>query len=243
MSGRTVELDGWTAHEYGRSARGLPLEVFLPASLGEGRVDGLLTATQHGEESSGLLLARRLLERIPGTQTRWAVAPCLNPDGLLAGTRQNAAGVDLNRNFPAASWQSGTQFTYPPGIDPELRVAANRTQRSSTGSGPGSEAETRATMALVSWLRPPLVIDLHAPLELIFVHGESARPLAERLGATASLPLEVDLDGECPGAFDDWLTEQGIPTLVYEVEQAGLPDLCGRHLPGLEAALRGATAD
>ena len=239
MSEASIELDGWTAHEYGRSRRGLPLDVFLPSSLDGGRVAGLLTATQHGEESAGLLLARRLLARIPGAETRWAIAPCLNPDGLLAGTRQNAAGVDLNRNFPAASWQPGVQFTYPPGIDPALRVSENRTQRSSTGAAPGSEPETQATMALVAELRPPLVIDLHAPLEVIFVHGESARPLAERLGAAAALPLDVDLAGECPGAFDDWLTEQDIPALVYEVEQAGLPDLCRRHLPGLEAALRG----
>lgn len=231
--------EGWEAREYGRSRRGLPLEVFVPATVRDGGpIDGLLTATQHGEESTGLLLARRLLERIPGGETRWAIVPCLNPDGLLAGTRQNAAGVDLNRNFPAASWLPGPQFTYPPGIDPELRVPANRTQRSSTGSGPGSEPEAQAVMALVSELRPPVVLDLHSPLEVIFVHGEDARPLAERLGRAASLPLDVDLAGECPGAFDDWLTEQGIPALVYEVEQAGLPDLCLRHLPGLEAALR-----
>lgn len=239
MSGGSGALDGWEAREYGRSRRGLPLEVFLPASAGAGRIEGLLTATQHGEESAGLLLARRLLERIPGGETRWAIVPCLNPDGLLAGTRQNASGVDLNRNFPAASWQPGIQFTYPPGIDPALRVPANRRQRSSTGSGAGSEPEAQAVMALVHQLRPPLVIDLHAPLEVIFVHGEDARPLAERLGESASLPLDVDLAGDCPGAFDDWLTEQGIPTLVYEVEQAGLAALCLRHLPGLEAALRG----
>jgi murein peptide amidase A len=239
MSDAIGAIESWERREYGRSGRGLPLDVFVPAAVGAGRVDGLLTATQHGEESSGLLLARRLLERISGRDTRWAIVPCLNPDGLLAGTRQNAAGVDLNRNFPAASWRPGIQFTYPPGIDPALRVPANRKQRSSTGSGPGSEPEAQAVMALVEELRPPLVIDLHAPLEVIFVHGEEARPLAERLGASAGLPLDVDLAGECPGAFDDWLTEQGIPTLVYEVEHAGLPALCLRHLPGLEAALRG----
>lgn len=239
MSSRASGLDGWTVQEYGRSRCGLPLEVLLPDGASDGRVAGLLTATQHGEESSCLLLTRRLLERIPGSETGWAVAPCLNPDGLLAGTRQNAARVDLNRNYPAASWVPHEQFTFPPGIAAELRVKANRTQRSSPGSQPGSEPETRAMMALVERLRPPLVLSLHSPLEVIFVHGDAGRPLALRLGSAASLPLEPDLIGECPGAFDDWLTEQGIPSLVYEVEHAGLPALCTRHLPGLEAALRG----
>ena len=33
-------------------------------------------------------------------------------------TRQNARGVDLNRNFPATSWREGTTPSYPAGIDP-----------------------------------------------------------------------------------------------------------------------------
>ena len=127
---------------------------------------------------------RRLLERIPATETRWAVIPVLNPDGLLAGTRQNAAGVDLNRNFPASTWEPGETFTYPPGIDPEIRVLANRTNRSSPGAHAGSEPETQALTALIERLDPPLVVDLHSPLELIFVRGDvppevtaRARPL------------------------------------------------------------------
>ena len=91
-------LHGWREQEYGRSRGGLPLRVQLPSS-GE-PVEGLLLATQHGEEAETGLLARRLLERVPGDETRWAVVQVANPDGLLNGTRQNAAGVDLNRNFP-----------------------------------------------------------------------------------------------------------------------------------------------
>ena len=30
--------------------------------------------------------------------------PCLNPDGMALGTRTNANGVDLNRNFPTKNW-------------------------------------------------------------------------------------------------------------------------------------------
>ena len=86
--------DGWTHAEAGRSRGGLPLSVYVPA--GAMRVDGLLIAGIHGEEPETLLLARRLLERIDGTDTAWAVLPAANPDGLLAGVRQNAAGVDLS---------------------------------------------------------------------------------------------------------------------------------------------------
>ena len=120
--------------EYGRSRGGLPLRVQLPASGAP--VAGLLIAAQHGEEAETGLLARRLLERIPGDETSWAVVQVANPDGLLNGTRQNAAGVDLNRNFPGASWSPEPSFTFPPGIDPELRKLPNRTSRSSPGPEP-----------------------------------------------------------------------------------------------------------
>ena len=231
------ELAGWRVEEFGRSREGVPMRVFLPE--GEGPIAGLLTAAQHGEEADTALLARRLLERIPGSETRWAIVPVLNPDGLLHGTRQNAAGVDLNRNFPAASWGAATSRTYPPGIAPALRVSKNRTNLSSPGTHAGSEPETQAQMALVQRLRPGLVIDLHTPLELILVRGEAPRAIVDHLASAGGMAVHSDLDSPCPGAFDDWLTEQGVPALVYEVEHAGLPALCERHLPGFEALLRG----
>jgi len=230
------ELDGWTVEEYGRSRDGVPLRVFMPER--NGPVAGLLTAAQHGEEADAALLVRRLLERVPGTETRWAVIPVLNPDGLLAGTRQNAAGVDLNRNFPAATWEPGETFTYPPGIDPEIRVLANRTNRSSTGAHAGSEPETKALTALIERLDPPLVVDIHSPLELIYVRGDVPPEVTETLAAPAGIPAQDEMEGHCPGAFDDWLIERGTPVIVYEIEHAGLPALCKRHLPGLEALLR-----
>jgi murein peptide amidase A len=230
------ELTGWRVEEFGRSRNDVPMRVFLPE--GDGPIAGLLTAAQHGEEADTALLARRLLERVPGDQTRWAVVPVLNPDGLLNGTRQNAAGVDLNRNFPASTWGPETSRTYPPGIAPEARVSPNRTNLSSPGSGPGSEPETQAQMALVQRLRPALVIDLHTPLELILVRGDAPSEVVEQLARSASVSVHSDLDSPCPGAFDDWLTEQQVPALVYEVEHAGLPALCARHVPGLEALMR-----
>jgi murein peptide amidase A len=210
--------------------------VQLPAH--EGPVEGLLVAAQHGEEAETGLLARRLLERIPAHESGWAVVQVANPDGLLAGTRQNAAGVDLNRNFPCASWTSEPSFTFPPGIDPELRELPNRTSLSSPGPEPASEPETQALMALVRELRPQLVLDLHAPIELILVRDGVPRGPVDMLAESAGLPVLSELAVASPGAFDEWLLEQGIPAIVYEVEHAGLPQLCKRHLPGLEKLLR-----
>jgi len=230
------ELDGWRVEEYGRSRDGVPLRVFRPAD--NGPVAGLLTAAQHGEEADTALLVRRLLERVPAGETRWAVIPVLNPDGLLAGTRQNAAGVDLNRNFPATTWEPDETVTYPPGIDPELRVLANRTNRSSPGAHAGSEPETQALTALIERLEPPLVVDLHSPLELIFARGDVPAEVTAALARSAGMPAQDEFEGHCPGAFDDWLFERGTPVLVYEIEHAGLPALCKRHLPGLADLLR-----
>ena len=229
-------LDGWQVEEYGRSRDDVVLRVFLPAA--EGPVAGLLVAAQHGEEALTALLVRRLLERVPGDATRWAVVPVANPDGLINGTRQNAAGIDLNRNFPATTWRPDESFTYPPGIEDERRVLANRTNLSSPGDHAGSEPETQALMALVGRLQPPLVLDIHSPLELLLPRGDVPEAIVKALSRAAGLPIVDDVGGPCPGAFDDWLLDAGIPGIVYEVEHAGLPALCARHLPGLEALLR-----
>jgi hypothetical protein len=67
------------------------------------------------------------------------------------------------------------------------------------------------------------------------------REPVEMLAESAALPVHTELAVPSPGAFDEWLLEQGIPAIVYELEHAGLPQLCKRHLPGLERLLRGAT--
>lgn len=91
-------------------------------------------------------------------------------------------------------------------------------------------------MRLAERLQPPLVVDIHSPLELVFPRGDVPPTVLDALRRPADLPIDDDV-GECPGAFDDWLLEVEIPAIVYEIEHAGLPALCDRHLPGLEALL------
>lgn len=224
---------GWRIEGYGRSVRGAELRVHLPP-----RPRHLFVAGLHGEEPETVLLARGVLERVAAADASCAIVLCANPDGVTDGTRQNARGVDLNRNFAAASWRAGTTPSYPAGIDPAERVSVNRTQVSSTGTAPLSEPESAALAALVERLEPALVLDLHAPLELVLTTPLVPEEIARELADAAGLELTDDLGSPVPGALRDWLGDQGVPCVTYEVEHAGLPALYRRHLPGLTAFTR-----
>ena len=69
------------------------------------------------------------------------IAPCWNPDGY-ASSRNNANGVDLNRNYP---------FLWSSSCNTGLR-----------GPSPGSEVETRTMMALSEDQRFTKVLDYHS---------------------------------------------------------------------------------
>lgn len=59
-----------------------------------------LSAGIHGDEPAGPLALSRLLGRrlLPPDAELW-LAPCLNPTGLRLNRRENADGVDLNRDY------------------------------------------------------------------------------------------------------------------------------------------------
>jgi protein MpaA len=231
-------VDGWAAEVYGRSLRGAELRVLIPASAPR----GVLVAGMHGEEPDTVLLAARLAERVPAGEAAFALVLAANPDGLAQGTRQNARGVDINRNFPAEGWAPGDSFTFPPGIDPAERVLPNRTNRSSTGAEPLSEPESAALARLLQRLGPSLVLDLHAPLELIMPGPGAPAATVQALAEAGGMPVVEELSAPAPGSMRDWLVEHDTPCLVYEIEHAGLPALCARHLPGLERLVRGELA-
>jgi len=210
----------WDPDVYGRSHLGIPLEVWRP----RGACRFLLFSAIHGEEPETTFALSRALRQLTEPSAHAAVVLAANPDGLIRGTRGNARGVELNRNFPTADWQSDPVAHRSTLDDP-------RDVLLSPGARPGSEAETQALIALVHELRPQTAIALHAPLACIDDANDSAlgRWLAERTG----LPLVRDVGYPTPGSFGTWGAEQGLSVITYEFPLTTTDALVREHVPVL----------
>jgi murein peptide amidase A len=135
----------------GHSVQHRPITLVHVAGTGP-RI--LVVGCIHGNEPAGIAIVRAL-ERTHPKADLWLV-PVLNPDGLAAGTRQNAHGVDLNRNFPSL-WQ---HFGHP---------------GSTYYSGPRafSEPETRAARDLIRDVKPRYTVWYHQHMDVVWAYGRS----------------------------------------------------------------------
>jgi protein MpaA len=214
------------SREYGQSLEGNPLTVWLPE---DGKPSILVLASMHGDESETTVVLSEALRSISTENLRNAAILCGNPDGLLRGTRGNARGVDLNRNFPASNWSPETVYYKSLKGDPQ-DIAL------SPGAEPASEPETGALLSLLEQLEPRAVVTLHAALACIDDMDDShlGRLLAERSG----LPFEL-VAYPTPGSFGSWAQEHDLNLVTYELEPASLYDLKARHVPVLIEILAG----
>ncbi|PTY02458.1 succinylglutamate desuccinylase [Opitutaceae bacterium EW11] len=89
---------GFTVVEYGEIA-GYPLLALTRRTAGVlPRI--YLSAGSHGDEPAGPEALIKLLEAgFFDRRAVWFICPLLNPTGLARGTRENADGVDLNRDY------------------------------------------------------------------------------------------------------------------------------------------------
>ena len=87
----------------GTSVHGTPIRA---VTRGHGDHTVLAVGDLHGNERAGRAVIRQLRRRgDPPPGVRIVTVTSANPDGEAADTRQNAHGVDLNRNFPHR-WQA-----------------------------------------------------------------------------------------------------------------------------------------
>lgn len=158
----------------------------------------LVVGCIHGNESAGVAIARRIVSAEPPTQAMLWVIEDLNPDGVAAGTRQNASGVDLNRNF---SWR--------------WRHLGHRGTFQYSGPQPLSEPESRIARALILRVRPRVSIWFHQPLGLVDESGGSVR-IERRFARLARLPLRRLT--RYPGSVAGWQNHRLPRSTAFVVE-------------------------
>jgi len=181
----------------GRSVLGRPITIFERGDpTAERRI--LVVGCIHGSERAGIEVAKRLRSvPIPPGLDLWAI-PNANPDGVARGTRTNARGVDLNRNF---GWR--------------WRPIGRRGDPQYSGSGPLSEPETRLLVQTIDRLRPNVTIWFHQPIGVV---DESGGDLAiERRFAVLTGMRLLQLP-RYPGGVTNWQNANFPGSTAFVVE-------------------------
>ncbi len=89
---------GFRIEQYGE-IDGFPLIALTKRAPGQ-RPRIYISAGMHGDEPAPPLTLLTLLETgFFDERATWFICPILNPTGLVRGTRENATGLDLNRDF------------------------------------------------------------------------------------------------------------------------------------------------
>jgi len=166
----------------------------------------LVISVIHGDEIGAGSLGRYWFERVQEIDPRnnWRIIPVANPDGALKKSRTNAAGVDLNRNFPTADWESEA-----------VKFWKNKSQgsiRKFPGEKAASEPEVNCLMGHIEEFKPQFVISVHTPLNVLDYDGP-------KVPAPNYNYLPWRRLGNFPGSLGRYLwVEQKIPVLTAELK-------------------------
>jgi len=213
---------------YGDSVLGAPL-LWFPAPAADSD-SGLILAGTHGDENAAVATLSAAMRTLPDRLRRHHVVLAVNPDGCQLGLRANAHGVDLNRNFPAANWQSGeTVYRWN-------SAAEARDVQLSTGDRPGSEPETQALCELIHGLKPRWVVSWHEPLACI--DDPRSSELGHWLAQQTALPLVGSVGYDTPGSFGSWCHDLGLPCITAEMPAISVDEATERYLEPMISLLR-----
>jgi murein peptide amidase A len=194
-------------------------------TLGEGGIRSrnlLVVGGIHGDEPSSVAAVLDLVGRL-GNSSRGRhhvfVVPALNPDGLLAGRKNAATDVDLNRNFPARNFVR----EYRPGYDP--------------GPFPLSEPETALLAQIVDEQSIDTVVAVHAPFGCVNFDGP-ARAWAETVAAACGWPVRENIGYATPGSLGSWLgIDRNLPVLTLELPPGPLGSFRASAASALDCAI------
>lgn len=193
--------------------------------FGAGRRNVLVLGAVHGDEPASATLAEAFITSLeresPPEGLTVVVVPVVNPDGIKANTRYNGCGVDVNRNFPTASWKADAQDA-----------------RHNPGRAPASEPETRLIIELVERYKPELIVSVHAPLHCVNWDGPAER-FAEVMSKANGYPLKAGIGYPTPGSLGAYAgVERKIPAVTLELPPTSTDETIRLNVEALRAALR-----
>ncbi len=140
-------------------------------SVGSGPIHVVFGFGIHGNEVGTVKLGHHLINELVSRGQNFFnltihVIPVINPDGFALAKQQpdyshggrigrfNAHRVDLNRNFPSASFQTHSVWN--------RGKAYSETTEVYCGETGGSEPETQALMELCTAMKPALLVMIHS---------------------------------------------------------------------------------
>ena len=176
----------------------------------------LLVGGTHGDELSSISVVfkwMKILQKHHSGKFHWRIAPLLNPDGALIRkhTRQNANGVDLNRNFnsPGAAENAALEH---------WRTKTKSSKRRYPGMSPLSEPETQWLYNEIVTFKPDVIIAVHAPYSLVDYDAPDRKNAPSRIGY-----LRKNLMGTYPGSLGNFAgIHLGIPVITLELPHSGI---------------------
>lgn len=203
-----------TVSRIGTSIQGRPIHAYM---FGNGGPATLYVGAIHGNEvSSQYILEDWINEleanysRIPSSG-RVVIVPSVNPDGVAAGTRNNARNVNLSRNFPTDNWVEDIDDT-------------NGTVKGGGGSKPLSEPEAKVIADFSASLQPRLLVSYHAIGSLVVgdpggYSAAYAKRYAGMVGYRDATGQSADMfDYSITGSYEDWTYQKaGIPSMIVEL--------------------------
>lgn len=161
----------------------------------------LVIGVVHGDEPQGKFLIENYLKTAVEGKNRVLFIPCLNPDGLALKTRQNAKGVDINRNFPTKNWKFSEKNEYY------------------CGDSPGSEIETEFVIQVMERYSPKAILTIHSPYKVVNYDGP-AEEIAREISKFIGYPIQQDIGYPTPGSFGTYAgVERNIPTITLELNE------------------------
>ncbi|NQZ02597.1 MAG: succinylglutamate desuccinylase/aspartoacylase family protein [Bdellovibrionales bacterium] len=148
------------------SRNGQPIYHYNRPSRRKDGAERILTfAVTHGDEIASGAVARSWANRLSRISPRneWRIVPVLNPDGYDKKTRTNAAGVDVNRNYPSKDWDEFALKWW--------KEKKKEDPRRYPGPKAASEPETICSMDHIEEFKPDMIISIHTPLGLLDFDG------------------------------------------------------------------------